>query len=102
MWAIVLGLALLVGWMYQFGRVKEKPKSFKHELNGREVYIESIDGDNLADAFISEAYYEDTGEPLSDDELYILSNHYPDVIEEMLLDQQIGRADALHDEIKGH
>ena len=47
------------------------------ELNGREVVDLEADGGGSIDPFIGAAYYLDTGEALTDDEIEDLVNKYP-------------------------
>ncbi len=63
------------------------------KLNDRKVVNVEIDGVDTADypdfcdAYFSYAEFEDTGTPLSDDELEILSDKNYDIINEMAFDK---------------
>lgn len=62
-------------------------------LNGREVIDVEIDGINMrdypdfCDAYFSDAYYKDTNQPLTDDELIELTDNYSDALHEMVYDR---------------
>lgn len=62
------------------------------ELNGKKVIDYRVDGvhkwdtPDFADAYFSEAFYED-GTALTDDELDALANAYPDVIYDNAIEQ---------------
>ena len=62
----------------------------KFELDGRKVVDLETGGGFGRDLFISAAYYDDTGEPLKDEELNALINKYPADLEPggMWWDQQ--------------
>lgn len=51
--------------------------NFHFELNGREVVDLEMDGGYGTDPFIGAAYYLDTGEELTDEEIEDLVNKYP-------------------------
>jgi hypothetical protein len=59
------------------------------ELYGRKVVdvqvedVDSRDYPDFCDAFFAYAVFEDTCEPLSDDDLELLNEVYPDVLNEM-------------------
>jgi hypothetical protein len=59
------------------------------ELHGRKVVDVQVDGvdsrdyPDFCDAFFAYAVFEDTGEPLDDDDMDLLNEVYPDVCNEM-------------------
>lgn len=58
-------------------------------LNGRKVVDIEIDGvdtrdyPDFCDAYFSDAYWDDTGAQLTDDEINELTDLYPEVVNEM-------------------
>jgi hypothetical protein len=62
------------------------------ELHGRRVVsvevedVDSRDYPDFSDAFFSYAEFEDTGEPLDEEDMDILNEKYPDIINEMAYD----------------
>ena len=62
-------------------------------LNGRKVVDEEVDGvdssdyPDFCDAYFSSAYYDDTGEALSDQDLEKLQDLFPEVLWEKCFDR---------------
>jgi hypothetical protein len=58
-------------------------------LNGRTVVDAEVDGvdskdyPDFCDAYFCSAFYEDNGEPLSEDDLILLDELFPEVLNEM-------------------
>lgn len=65
-------------------------------VNEREVVITEIDGvdpsdyPDFCDAYIADAYWKDTGKVLTDEEIDMLNNLFPDIAAEMAFDKCIG------------
>ena len=63
------------------------------QLNGRKVIDASVDGidvndyPDFSDAYFDEAFYEDDGTPLTEEELEQLSSLYGEVVNEMAFDR---------------
>lgn len=76
------------------------------EINGRAVETATIevagidhhDYPDYADAYVTGAQYAD-GEDLSDDDLELLQDQYPDVIYDVIAESAIGQADYYNDMI---
>jgi hypothetical protein len=62
------------------------------ELHGRKVVdvqvegVDSKDYPDFCDAYFSYAVFQDTGEPLDDDDMDLLNEVYTDIINEMAYD----------------
>jgi hypothetical protein len=62
-------------------------------LNGRKVIDASVDGvdvndyPDFSDAYFDEAFYEDTGDALTEEELEQLSSLHGDILNEMAFDR---------------
>ena len=65
------------------------------EINGRKVTSVEIEGvdfndyPDFCDAYFSYAEFEDTGEPLNDEQIEELNNLYPEVVNEMAFESGI-------------
>ena len=63
------------------------------KLNGRKVVDEEVDGvdssdyPDFCDAYFCSAYYGDTGEALSDEDLILLEELFPEVLWEKCFDR---------------
>lgn len=69
------------------------------KLKDRSVIVTEVDGvdpgdyPDFCDAYISDAYWEDTGLPLTSEELDLMNDMFPELAAEMAFDNCIGRID---------
>lgn len=69
------------------------------DIKGRQVDRTSIevDGNVFDEMFFIAADWADNGQPLNEDELYMLNQNYDDVLYEMVYDQMVANAEAAYE-----